>query len=271
MDSQNTAVSDHSSERGVPGRRFAEYRGRYRHARLTREEGILEITLHSDGGPLVWGDSPHTELGYLFADVAADPENRVVILGGAGDAFCVKLDSSWVGRMTPEKWQKIFFHGQRLLLNLLDIEVPVVSVVNGPARVHAEIPLLGDVVVGTRDAHLQDSPHFRYGAVPGDGVHIVWQELLGPNRGRAFVLLADRIPADEAQRLGLYHSLADDAAGAWSAAREIARDLASKPTTVLRYTRFALTRRLRRELADGLSYGLALEGLGGFESWPTGE
>lgn len=271
MDPQNSTRRAGSGDRGGPWRRFEEYRDRYRHARLKRTDGILEITLHTDDGPLVWGDSPHTELGYLFADVAADPENRVVILGGAGDAFCVKLDDSWVGEMNPAKWQKIFFHGHRLLLNLLDIEVPVVSVVNGPARIHAEIPLLGDVVIGTRGAFLQDAPHFRFGTVPGDGVHIVWQELLGVNRGRAFVLLADRIDAEEAQRLGLYHKVAEGTAEAWEAAREIARDIAAKPTSVLRYTRFALTRRLRRELADGLTYGLALEGLGGFESWPTGE
>jgi len=252
-------------------RTFDEYRHRYEHAEMTRADGVLEVTLHSSGGPLVWGDSPHTELGYLFADIAADPENRVVVLGGAGDTFCAALDTSWVGPMTPEKWQKIYFHGHRLLLNLLDIEVPVISVVNGPARVHAEIPLLGDVVVATRDAVIQDAPHFRHGTVPGDGVHVVWQELLGPNRGRAFVLLAERLEADEALALGLYHRVLDTAPDAWRTARELAQKVASQPTSVLRYTRFALTRRLRRTLSDGLAYGLALEGLGGFESWPAGE
>jgi len=251
--------------------RFEDYRDRYRHVRMSRADGVLELELHSDGGSLVWGDGPHTELGACFADVARDPGNRIVILGGAGDAFCRRLDDSWVGAMTPEKWQKIFFHGHRLLLELLDIEVPVIGVVNGPARIHAEIPLLGDVVVGTRDAVLQDAPHFRYGTVPGDGAHVVWQELLGLNRGRAFLLLAERIEAEEALRLGLYHRVADDAAAAWAAAREIAADLATRPDTVLRYTRFALTRRIRQDLAAGLSYGLALEGLGAFESWPTGE
>lgn len=56
--------------------------------------------------------------------------------------------------------------------------------------------------------------------MPGDGVHVVWQELLGVNRGRAFVLLADRIDADEARRLGLYQKVAEDASQAWELARE---------------------------------------------------
>jgi enoyl-CoA hydratase/carnithine racemase len=145
----------------------------------------------------------------------------------------------------------------------------VISVVNGPAKIHAEIPLLADIVIGTKTAFIQDAPHFRYGTVPGDGVHVVWQELLGPNRGRSFLLLADRIEPDEAVRLGLYREVVDSADEAWRVARRIAHELAAKPATVLRYTRFALTRRIRRELAEGLAYGLALEGLGGFESWPT--
>jgi enoyl-CoA hydratase/carnithine racemase len=252
-------------------RELDDYRDRYQHARLSRDNGILTVQLHSDGGPLIWGDAPHTELGYLFADIAADAENRVVILGGTGSAFCERLDDSWVGKMTPQKWQKIFFHGQRLLLNLLDIEVPVVAVVNGPARVHAEIALLSDIVIATSDAVLQDAPHLKFGTVPSDGVHVVWQELLGPNRGRAFLLLADRIEAEEAQRLGLYYRVVPDAEAAWAEARRIAEDLAAKPSTVLRYTRFALTRRLRRVVAEGLQFGLALEGLGSFESWPAGE
>ena len=54
-------------------------------------------------------------------------------------------------------------------------------------------------------------------------------------------------------------------------ARAVAVDLAAKPDTVLRYTREAVTLPLRRALFDGLGYGLALEGLGAFESWPTGD
>ncbi|HEY4226464.1 MAG TPA: enoyl-CoA hydratase/isomerase family protein [Pseudolysinimonas sp.] len=250
-------------------RGFEEYRERYRYAHLSREDGVLEVELHTDGGSLVWGDGPHSELGYLFADIGADPDNRVVILTGAGEAFCERLDDSWVGEMNPEKWQKIFFHGHRLLLNLLDIEVPVIAVVNGPARIHAELALLSDIVIGTPTAILQDAPHFRFGAAPTDGVHVIWQELLGPNRGRSFLLLGDRIAPDDAERLGLYHHVEPDALAAMASARAIAAELAAKPSTVLRYTRFALTRRFRELLAAGLSYGLAIEGLGAFQEWPT--
>ena len=253
-------------------RPLEEYADRYANARLSRDDaGVLTIRLHSDGESLVWGDGPHTELGYLFADVGADPGNRAVVLTGTGAAFCERLDDSWVGSMTPERWQKIFFHGHRLLLNLLDIEVPVIGVVNGPARIHPEIPLLSDIVIGTPTATIQDAPHFRFGTVPSDGSHIVWPELLGVNRGRSFLLMSDRIEPEEALRLGLYRSVEADTDAALAAAHTIAREIAAKPPAVVRYTRFALTRVLRERLASGLAYGLAIEGLGAYESWPEGE
>lgn len=250
-------------------RALSDYQDRYAHARLSRADGILEVELHSDGDSLVWGDSPHTELGYLFADIAADPDNLVVILTGVGDAFCQRLDDSWVGTMTPQRWQKIFFHGHRLLLNLLDIEVPVIGVVNGPARVHPELVMLSDIVIGTPTATLQDAPHFAYGAAPSDGAHIIWPELLGYSRGHSFLLLSDRIEPEEAVSLGLFRQIEPDRDSALAVARDLAATIAAKPASVVRYTRYALTRRMRELLAQGLSYGLAVEGLGAFEHWPT--
>ena len=112
---------------------FDEYSTRYRHVEMQREAGVLELRLHSDGGPLVWGSGPHSELGYCFADVGSDPDNQVIILTGTGDRFIADLDKSWVGDMTPTRWDEIYRNGKRLLMNLLEIEVPMISAVNGPA------------------------------------------------------------------------------------------------------------------------------------------
>jgi enoyl-CoA hydratase/carnithine racemase len=251
--------------------RFESYANEFDHAALERDDfGVLEIRLHTGGGPLVWGDAAHSELPSIFTVVAADPDNRVVILTGTGDRFIADLDDSWVGAMTPAKWSKIYSHGRRLLQRLLEIEVPVVGVLNGPATVHAELVVLSDIVLATDDAYLSDAPHFRYGTVPGDGVHVVWPMLLGPNRARYFLLTGQRITAEEALRLGVVNEVLprDEVL---PRARTLAAELARQPDTVLRYTRDVLTQSIRRALYDGLSHGLALEGLGAFEGWPTGD
>ena len=262
---------DAARESDLMSSRFEEYSNRFAHAALERDEvGVLEIRLHTDGGPLVWGDAAHSELPHVFAAVAADPGNRVVILTGTGDRFIADLDDSWVGTMTPEKWSKIYSHGRRLLQRLLEVEVPVIGVLNGPATVHAELAVLSDIVLAADHTCFSDAPHFRFGTVPGDGVHVVWPMLLGPNRGRYFLLTGQRLSAEEALQLGVVNEVLprDEVL---PRARALAVELARQPDTVLRYTRDVLTQPIRRALFDGLSHGLAVEGLGAFESWPTGD
>jgi hypothetical protein len=67
--------------------KFDDYRGKYSHIRMERQGGILQITFHTEGASLKWSGPSHEQLGYAFADIARDQENRVVIMTGAGDAF----------------------------------------------------------------------------------------------------------------------------------------------------------------------------------------
>jgi len=245
---------------------FDEYSKRYRHARMARRDGILEVELHTAGASLIWGDGPHSELGHCFHDIGCDPENRVIIITGVGDAFCKRIDESWRQRMTPELWGRIYANGLRLLNALLAIECPIIAAVNGPATIHAELAVLCDIVVASDTAYFQDAPHFRHGTVPGDGVHAVWPALLGPNRGRAFLLMGQKISAEEALGLGVVAEVVSpDELRA--RAFEIAQTLARQATATLRYTRAALNIELRRRLLDATTQGLALEGLGAFATW----
>ena len=88
-------------------------------------------------------------------------------------------------------------------MNLLNIEVPMISAVNGPAMRHSEMPLLCDIVLAAEEASFQDFRYFVGGLMPGDGVHIVYPLLLGLNRGRYFLLTGQTISAAEAKTLGL--------------------------------------------------------------------
>jgi 6-oxocamphor hydrolase len=239
-----------------------EYAPRYSRAALRREGGVLEVRLHDGhGSALVWDEPVHRELPDLFADIAGDSENRVVILTGTGDVFCAAQDSSGWPKLTPATWDKIFTEGRRLLKNLVDIEVPVIGAINGPARWHAELLVLSDIVLAAPHAVLQDAPHFPH-AVPGDGVHSVWPMLLGPNRGRYFLLTKQEIDAHEAHRLGIVGEVVS-AEQLLPRAWELARDIDAQDPLTMKYTRVALTQQLKRSLFQDLPYGLALEGLAG--------
>ena len=149
-------------------------------------------------------------------------------------------------------------------LEMLNIEVPVISAINGPAWRHSEIPLLCDIVLAADTAQFQDSAHFASDVVPGDGMHIVYPLLLGMNRGRYFLMTGQTLDAAEALRLGLVAEVLPPdklLARAWALAEELTR----KPTLLLRYTRLLFTEYLRRQMHDLLGYGLAMESLALFE------
>src|SRR5438874_12295145 len=132
------------------------------------------------------------------------------------------------------------WEGRHLLMRLLEIEVPEISAINGPAWRHSEIPLLGDIVLAADTAQFQDSAHFASDVVPGDGMHIVMPLLLGLNRGRYYLLTGQTLDARQAHELGLVAALLPPdklMARAW----ELAGGLAQEPTMVLRYSRLIST------------------------------
>ncbi len=85
----------------------------------------------------------------------------------------------------------------------MDIDVPIIAAVNGPAIVHAEIAVLSDIVLAAESATFADAAHFPHGTVSGDGAHLVWPLLLGPNRGRYFLYTGQRLDASTALELGV--------------------------------------------------------------------
>ena len=244
---------------------LSEYAERYKGIRFERREGVLEMTLHTRGGPALWGTSTsslHAELGAAFLDIARDRENKVLLITGTGDSFIAAMDPE---ERAPEPslaamWPRIYDEGVALLQNLLAVPVPVVAAVNGPALIHAEIAALSDIVLAAEHAEFADLAHAPGGAVPGDGVHVVWPMLLGPNRGRYFLLTGERLGADEAKRLGVVGEVLP-AERLMPRARELATQLAKLPTPMLRHTRAVLVRDLRRRMQDELASGLAHEAL----------
>jgi enoyl-CoA hydratase/carnithine racemase len=116
---------------------------------------------------------------------------------GTGNTFIEEISPETLSerlpksKITPTVWDHIYSDDKRLIMNLLDIEVPVIAAVNGPVNIHAELAVLSDIVLASENAAFQDAPHFPNGLVPGDGVHVIWPYLLGRNRGRYFLLTGD--------------------------------------------------------------------------------
>jgi enoyl-CoA hydratase/carnithine racemase/AraC-like DNA-binding protein len=240
---------------------FDDYRESFPNARLARSlSGVLEVALHSKGGTLVFDGHTHEQFVDLFHAIGSDRDNRVVILTGSGDAFMESISPDGFDFFSPQGYDKIYREGKKVLMNILDIEVPLIAAVNGPVRLHSEYILLADIVLATPSTVFQDKPHFDLGIVPGDGVNLLWSEVIGSVRGRYFILTRQELSVDTAKEWGAVNEIVP-ADKLLIRAREIAERLAKLPPLTSSYTRIALTQKLRRIIDEGVGYGLALEGM----------
>jgi len=240
---------------------FDAYRESFPNAYLTRKpNGVLEVRFHTEGGKLIFNGHTHEQFVNLFHAIGEDRENRVVILTGTGEAFMDTIVGDGFDFVTPRGYDKILREGTKTLFNILDIEVPMISALNGPVLLHSEYALLTDIVLATPETVFQDKPHFDFGIATGDGVNLLWPEVIGSLRGRYFVLTHQILDAETAKTWGAVNEIVPGTK-LIQRAHDLADGIANLPPLASRYNRMALTRKLRRIIEDGLSYGLALEGI----------
>lgn len=240
---------------------LSEYQHRFPHLALERDpSGILEVRFHTNNDSFVWSGEASTEFAEAFHTIGNDPETKVLLFTGTGDHFCIASDDQSFSRLfSIDGWVEGYREGRKLIDGLMNIDIPIISAVNGPAHVHSELILCGDLILASEHTTFQDQGHFPSGVIPGDGIHALWLALLGPVRAKHFLLSGQELDAQEALRLGVVGNVlpSDQLI---SHAKELARQLASRPTHVLRYTKLALNQTLKRSLTNQAELGLALEG-----------
>ncbi len=243
-----------------------DYFSRYPNIHLERDDkGILLLRLHSDGGPFKFSWSARGQLLAAAHEIGADRDNRVLIITGTGDSWCADFDRRPHVSPDPsiglaDRWSIQLWEGRKLIQNLLDIDMPVIAAVNGPALIHSEYLLTCDIILAAEGAAFQDLPHLNNGVSPTDGVHVFWPHVLGSIRGRYFLLTQQRIEAAEALTLGVCNEVLP-ADALLPRAYEIAAKLVQQPPATLRYARIGFTQHLKKLVQDELTLGMAVESL----------
>jgi enoyl-CoA hydratase/carnithine racemase len=254
---------------------FDEYSQKYKFVKMERKNGILLMVTHSKGDTLNWSYKDpdaypgiYYELAEAWNDIGSDVENKVVIWTGAGDGFMGPAGS---GQPAPPRsargWERSNWKGRYMQSGLLNIDVPVICAINGPALKHADLCFLCDIILCADHATFQDS-HMYCDTVPGDGAHVVYPAVMGLARARYFLLLSETITAQQALQMGIVNEVMPKdklMARAW----EIAELLAAKPPLATRFARTLLVRDLRHKMLDAQGYGLALEGLANLDDDPA--
>ena len=202
----------------------------------------------------------HHELGTIFGELARDDELDVIVLTGAGSAFCAGADLQWLKRQLdePPSAQETRTSGRAIVLGLLDCPKPIIARVNGDAiGLGATLALLCDIIIAVDTARIAD-PHVRIGLVAGDGGALIWPLLIGYARAKEFLLTGNVVKAPDAARMGLINH-AVSVAQLDSEVERFARQLADGASMAIQLTKAATNIPLRQAVESVLESSLSLE------------
>ena len=195
-------------------------------------------------------------LRVALGDAAADAAVRAVVITGAGRGFCAgqDLNDPELGMVggAPDVGGVVEKLYKPLALQVRAMPVPVIAAVNGVAAgAGANFALGCDLVIAARSASFIQA-FSKIGLVPDCGGTWLLPRLVGRARAIGLAMTGDKLPAEEAQRIGLIWQCVDDAA-LMDTALALAAKLAAMPTKALAETRAAIDEAMGLEFADALS------------------
>ena len=227
---------------------------------FTRSGRILTATI-TGANPVNGVDGPmHDELARVFTDLQHDPDSDIIVLTGAGRAFCAGGDFAWFDEQIadPRKFRDIGWDAKRIVTSLLDVEKPVICRLNGAAAgLGATIALLCDIIIADENAVIGD-PHVKVGLVAGDGGAVIWPQLIGYARAKEYLLTGDMMKASKAAEIGLVNH-AVPAAELDARVAEMAAKLMASPRWAVRWTKTVTNQPLKALVAQMMDTSIAYE------------
>jgi 2-(1,2-epoxy-1,2-dihydrophenyl)acetyl-CoA isomerase len=189
-------------------------------------------------------------------EAAADQAVRALVVTGAGRGFCAGQDlhdpELGMSGGVPDVGGVVERLYKPLALRIRSMPVPVIAAVNGVAAgAGANFALGCDIVIAARSASFIQA-FSKIGLVPDCGGTWLLPRLLGRARALALAMTGDKLPAEEAARIGLVWQCVEDAA-LMDAAMALAHKLAAMPTRALAETRNAIDEAATSDYADALS------------------
>jgi enoyl-CoA hydratase/carnithine racemase len=220
----------------------------YRHLLFERDaDGVVLITINRPDVLNATNARLHWELTQVWRTLDADPAARVALVTGAGKAFSAGGDLEMVEEVAgnPAAVARTMREASDLVYNMIDLDKPVVSAINGVAvGAGLVVALLADVSIISETARLTDG-HTRLGVAAGDHAAILWPLLCGMAKAKYYLLTSDFVDGREAERIGLV-SLCVPPDRLMETARDVARRLARGSQPSIRGTKRALNNWLRQ-------------------------
>ncbi len=187
---------------------------------------LVTMNRPDDLNPLDW--DMVRALDRMFAELAADPQVRVVAVTGAGRAFSAGGDMKKYQQLQrdPEKFPRFLADIHEMFLRISDYPKPFIALVNGVSVAGGtELILSCDLAMAAESARIGDA-HLPFGQMGGGGVLTLLPRAVGPARARELVFTGRLMEAREAADWGLVSRVVPDSdliAAGEAFAREVAK------------------------------------------------
>jgi enoyl-CoA hydratase len=170
-----------------------------------KKDGIARITLNRPEALNALNRTMVTELGQAFDDADADPKVRVVVISGAGKAFCSGADLKFASEelTSPQAEQDFFRFANKAMMRRVELmSKPVIAAVNGFALAGGfELLMVVDLVIAAEDAILGDR-HMKHGLLAAGGGPYRLPLLIGMRKAKELMLTGKTITGREAEEIG---------------------------------------------------------------------
>jgi enoyl-CoA hydratase len=224
----------------------------YRQLKIDVVDRIATITMNRPEALNVIQGEMHTELTRIFTQLENDPRVDLMILTGAGRAFCAGGDIHWMqeGVDDPVSFNSVIREAKQLVFAMLDCEKPIIAKVNGHAvGLGATLALYCDIIFMADTAKIGD-PHVKVGLTAGDGGAIIWPQLIGYARAKEYLMTGELIKAADAKAMGLINRVVPHAE-LDAAVDSFAREMNSGAKLAIKWTKATINIGLRK-LAHGI-------------------
>lgn len=200
---------------------------------VTKQDGVATLLLNRPDKLNALSEEMYHGIADHCAALDADDEVRAIILTGAGRAFCAGGDVGSMGGYDVVTGRKRSQKHRRTVVNLYNVEKPVIAAVRGPAAgIGFSLALASDLIVASESAYFLAA--FKNVGIPPDGGAVFFlTQYLGIARAKEIAYTARRIPAQEAKEMGLVTKVVPDDK-LEQEALALAQDLASSATYALR-------------------------------------
>ncbi|OUD08608.1 2-(1,2-epoxy-1,2-dihydrophenyl)acetyl-CoA isomerase [Marivivens niveibacter] len=230
----------------------------YAAIKLEISDDVAVITLNRPDKMNALNSQMRAEITHAIKD--AQTRSRVIVLTGAGPAFCSGQDLGDGGNAANLDLARVLRDEYVPMLNAMyDCPVPVISAVNGPAvGAGANLALGADVVIATESSYFMQA-FSNIGLIPDAGGTWFLPRQIGLAKAMGAALFADKIPARKAADWGMiYEAIPDDGFDAYWRTR--AAHLAQGPTETYLYIKQALRASQGNSLNDQLDLEAKLQG-----------